>query len=114
MVKSSKHSIFSNTPINLKRKMKKELKATAGTSLRPPTTPLGESNKDGGLLSTLSPPVMNLSIERRNRQNREAKQATPQVARVEGKRWIKTLEKQNKVKQRIATRQINKKRNPLW
>lgn len=111
-----------------RKKMKKEVRMS---SIEPDPELKSDHIKPNNLLSRLPKKVQkqeraslksfdkNIAVKRKKQHARHSKrttpgtvdvQSSPHIVHVEGKRWIKTLEKQNQVKKTVLRRQALKKK----
>ena len=114
-------------PIRLRKKMKKELRASAN---QPDTVLKSDRSTPKALLSRLPPKIRkkeeavlksfekNIAIKKAKQKAPHSKrtntglidvQSPPQIVHIEGKRWVKTLGKQTAAKRKVMTRQMTKK-----
>lgn len=114
----SRHSI----PAQLRKKMKKELKTA---TLRPESTlktdritpadllsrvPMKSKQKAGMLKQALKKGITKKphASKRTNSGMLDEKTSSPRHPHIEGERWMKTVTKQNKSKNKIFNKHINK------
>ncbi len=113
-------------PARLRKKMKKELRASAN---QPDTVLKGNRSTAPELLSRLpkarkkeeailSAFDKKIAIKKAKQKAPHSKRTNtgmidvkspPQIVHIEGKRWIKTLGKQTQAKRKVMTRQMTKK-----